>query len=141
MYISFNNERCKTRLFLIVLNLVELNYCPFMITLDKCNGNYNNFKDISDKICVPNTEDVYLSVFNLITRKNESKTLQNIWYVNVNVNFMVKNVIQIKLGITANVNASAKIQEKMCARKVILGILPHAVVKMVDMQEALLTVQ
>ena len=78
MYISFNNERCKTRLFLIVLNLVELNYCPFMITLDKCNGNYNNFKDISDKICVPNTEDVYLNVFNFITRKNESKTLQNI---------------------------------------------------------------
>ena len=77
MYISFNNERCKTRLFLIVLNLVELNYCPFMITLDKCNGNYNNFKDISDKICVPNRRCLF-KCFNFITRKNESKTLQNI---------------------------------------------------------------
>ena len=28
--------------------------------------------------------------------------------MNVNVNFMVKNVIQIKFGITANVNASAR---------------------------------
>ena len=34
-----------------------------------------------------------------------------------------------------------RVQEKMCVRKVIFGILPHAVVKMVDMQEALLTVQ
>ena len=49
---SVNNEQCKTRPTLIDLNLVEM--YPFMITLDKCNGNCNYFNDISDKIYVPN---------------------------------------------------------------------------------------
>ena len=58
--------------FLLDLNPVEFKYYPFTITLDKCNGNCNTFNDISDKKCVSNkTEDVNLSVFNLITRKNE----------------------------------------------------------------------
>ena len=63
------------------------------------------------------------------------------YHTNVNVNLIVKNVIQIKFEITINVDVSAKIQEKMCAKKVILGILLHAVQKMVEMQEALLTIQ
>ena len=35
---SLNNEQSKIRLFLIYLNLVELKYYPYMITLDQCNG-------------------------------------------------------------------------------------------------------
>ena len=44
--------------------------------------------------------------------------------MNVNVNMTVKNVIQIKYGITINVDMSGKIQEKICVKKVIFGILP-----------------
>ena len=62
---------------------------------------------------------------------------------------MLENVIQIKFGITINVDVSAKLHKKMCMQKiywnikyiVIFGILLHEVVKMVDMQEALLMIQ
>ena len=58
--------------FLLDLNPIEFKYYPFMITLNKCNRNYNTFNDISDKKCVSNKiEDVNLSVFDLITRRNE----------------------------------------------------------------------
>ena len=56
--------------------MAELNYYPFMISLVKCNGSCVTLTKISGRICVPNkTEVVNLRVFNLITRKNESKTL------------------------------------------------------------------
>ena len=60
------------------------------------------------------------------------KKINKTYHANVNVNLMVKNVTQIKFGIAINGNASAKKQEKM------FGILLHAVVKMIHMQEALL---
>ena len=40
-----------------------------------------------------------------------------------------------------NVDVSAKIQQKMCAKRVISRILLHAVVKVADMQKALLMIQ
>ena len=36
-YVSLNNETCMARPTLIDLNPVELNYYPFLISLDKCN--------------------------------------------------------------------------------------------------------
>ena len=42
---SLNNEPCMTRLTLIALNPVKLNYYPHMISLDKCNGSCNNAVD------------------------------------------------------------------------------------------------
>ena len=45
-----------------------------MVSLDGCNGSCKTLDDISSGICVPNkTEDVNLSVFNIIARINESK--------------------------------------------------------------------
>ena len=42
---------------------------------DRCNGSCNALGNLYREICVPNkTEDVNLSVFNMITRVNESKT-------------------------------------------------------------------
>ena len=53
------------------LNSVELNYYPFMISLDKCSGSCNAADDLSTKICVPSkTADI----FNMITSINEAKT-------------------------------------------------------------------
>ena len=46
----FNDEPCIFRPTLTDLNPVELKYCPFMISLDKCSGSCNV---LSPKICVP----------------------------------------------------------------------------------------
>ena len=52
-------------------------------------------------------------------------------HANVNVNWqMVENVIQIKIGIMMNVDASAK--NVIYMKKFIFGILLHVVAKMVN---------
>ena len=44
--------------------------------LDRCLGSCNTLNDLLHKVCVPNkTEDLNLSVFNILTEINESKTL------------------------------------------------------------------
>ena len=47
---------------------------------------------------------------------------------------MVESVIQIRRGITINIDASVKIQKKniFCAKNIKFGILLHVVVKMVN---------
>ena len=63
----------------------------------------------------------------MITEINESKILTT---QIININLMVESVIQIKSGITINVSANVKIQKNfVCVKKIIFGILLHAVVK------------
>ena len=51
-----NDEPCMVRPTLIDMNLVELKYYPFMISLNKCTGSCNVF---SPQTCVPNeTKDI-----------------------------------------------------------------------------------
>ena len=47
-----NNESCMIRPTIIDLNPVELNYYPFIISLDKRSGSCNAAYDLSTKICV-----------------------------------------------------------------------------------------
>ena len=50
---------------------------PFAVKLDRYVGSCNNLNDLSNKVRVPNkTEDLNLSIFNMITGINESKTLK-----------------------------------------------------------------
>ena len=54
----------------------EFHYYPFAVKLERCVGSSNSLNDLSNKVCVPDkTEDLNLSVFNMITEINESKTL------------------------------------------------------------------
>ena len=54
----------------------EFNYYPFVVKLDRCIGSCNTLNDLSNKACVASkTEDLNLSMFNMITGINESKTL------------------------------------------------------------------
>ena len=54
----------------------EFHYYPFAVKLDRCVRSCNTLNDLSNKFCVPNkTEDLNLSVFNMITGINELKTL------------------------------------------------------------------
>ena len=64
-------------LIYILINIVlELHDCAFAVNLHRCVGRCNIPTDLSNKVCVPNkTEDLNLSVFSIITRINESKTL------------------------------------------------------------------
>ena len=57
--VCLSNETCMARPTLIDLNPSELNYYPFTISLDTCNGSCNVFDNVSTKICVPSkTKDV-----------------------------------------------------------------------------------
>ena len=75
-----SNQKCLTQPILINIHLneysQEFNYYPFAVKLDRCVGSCNTLNDLSNKVCIPNeTEDLNLSVFNMITGINESKTL------------------------------------------------------------------
>ena len=51
-------------------------YYPFAVKWDRSVGNCNILNVLSNKVCVPNkTEDLDLSVFNMITGVNERKPL------------------------------------------------------------------
>ena len=52
-FVSLNNEPCMIRPTLIDLNLAELKYYPFMISLDICHASCNV---LSQKICVRKKE-------------------------------------------------------------------------------------
>ena len=78
--ISLSNQKCETQPTLINLHpkeySQELHYYPSAVKLDRCVGSCNTLNDLSNKVCVPNkTEDLNLSVFNMITGINEWKTL------------------------------------------------------------------
>ena len=54
----------------------EFRYCLFAVKLDRWIESCNTLNDLSNNVCVPNkTEDLNLSVINMITGINESKTL------------------------------------------------------------------
>ena len=64
---------------------------------------------MSNIVCVPNkTDNLNLSVFNVITRINESTTLTTHLSCQCRCRADGKNVIQINVGITINVNMSVK---------------------------------
>ena len=51
-------------------------YYPFTVKLDRCVGSCNTLNDLFNKVCVPSkTEDLNLSVFIMVSRINELKTI------------------------------------------------------------------
>ena len=78
MYVSLINQKCMIPPTLINLHpneySQEFHYYPFAVKLDRSVGSCNTLNDLSNKVCVPNkTEDLNLSVFNIITRINLKK--------------------------------------------------------------------
>ena len=78
--VSLSNQKCMIQPTLINLYpneySQEFHYYPFAVKLNRCVGSCNTLNDLSNKVCIPNkTEDSNLSVFNMITGINESKTL------------------------------------------------------------------
>ena len=56
----------------------------------------------------------------MITGVKVLQTLKNMYYVNINVNLMVKSVIQIKSGIMINVDCQCK-KHNICEKDYILN--------------------
>ena len=78
--ILLSNQKCMIQHSLINLHhnecSQEFHEYPFAVKLDICVGSCNTLKELSNKVCVPNkTEDFNLSVFDIITGINDSKTL------------------------------------------------------------------
>ena len=58
------------------MNTLGLRYYPLVVNLDRRVGICNTLNHLSNIVCVPNKrEDLNLSMFNMITGINESKTL------------------------------------------------------------------
>ena len=75
-----SNQKCIVQPNLINLHPNEcsqdFHYYSFTVKLDRCVGSCNTINYLSNIVCFPNkTEDVNLSVFNMMTGINESKTL------------------------------------------------------------------
>ena len=78
-----NHAKCvllKNQKYMIQHTLVNLrpneysqqfHYYPFAVKLDRFVGSFNTLSDLSNKVYIPNkTEDLNLSVFNMITGIN-----------------------------------------------------------------------
>ena len=78
--VSLSNQKCMIPPTLINLHRIEysqeFHYYPFAVKLGRCFGSCNTLNDLSNKVRIPNkTENLNLSLFNVITGINEFKTL------------------------------------------------------------------
>ena len=80
--VSLRNPMCFVKQFIlflliyVLMNAAKNFYYPFLVKLARCIGSCNTVNDLSNKICIPSkTGDLDLSVCNMITGTNESKTL------------------------------------------------------------------
>ena len=61
---------------IIYIYTQKLRYYPSTVNLHGCVRNCNTLNKLSNRVCVPNkTEDFNPSIFNIVTRINEFKTL------------------------------------------------------------------
>ena len=78
--VSLSNGKCETQTTLIDLHSNEysqkFHFFLFSVKFGRYVGRCNTLNDLSNKACIPNkTEDLNLSVFNMITGINVLKTL------------------------------------------------------------------
>ena len=53
--VSMNNQECKIRSEIIIVNTNEPIFHPCSITINKCKGSCNTINDPYAKLCVPDT--------------------------------------------------------------------------------------
>ena len=78
VYLSNQNWEIQPNLIKLHFNEYnqEFHFYPFAVKLDRCFRSCNTLNDLFNKVYVPNkTEDLNLSMFNMITIINESNTL------------------------------------------------------------------
>ena len=78
--ILLNNQKCMIQSAFINLHSneysQEFHHHPFSVKSGRCAGSCNTLNYLSNKVCVPSeTEDLDLSMFNIITEIQEFKKL------------------------------------------------------------------
>ena len=69
-----NNQSCKVRPEIIIVNSNESVFYPFIIKTSKCSGICSNIKDPYAKKCIPDVvKDLNVKVFNLMSRSKRFK--------------------------------------------------------------------
>ena len=72
-----NNQTCKIRPEIIIVNSNEPVFYPFSIKTSKCSGSCNTINDPYAKICVSDVvKDLNVKVFNLTSRTNKTKHIK-----------------------------------------------------------------
>ena len=62
-----DNQQCMVRLTIIDLNLNDLHYHLFVISMNRCDGSRIAVEDTFGRICIPNKiEDMNLKVFSMV---------------------------------------------------------------------------
>ena len=124
-YISMNNQECKTRPRVVLVNRDKPVFFPFSVKTSKCSGNCNNINYPFAKICVPDVvKNLNFKVFNLMPRTNETRYIE--WHetCKCECKFWANFVIINKVGIKVNADVNAKNQLiKVCVVKDLFGIL------------------
>ena len=65
--IPLSSQPCLVRVTVIDLNLDQVHYCQFVISMSRCDGSCNTLDDPFGRICLPNkVEEVKLKVFNIM---------------------------------------------------------------------------
>ena len=127
-----SNQKCMIQPTLINLHPNEYSqkchYYPLAVYLDRCVGSCNTLNDLSIKVCVQKkTEELNLSMLNMITGINELKTLTKHISCQCKCRFDGRKC-NSDGGIMINVNVSVK--NVLYLKKNIFGILLHVVMKM-----------
>ena len=108
----------------IDLDPVELKNYPFMISLDKCNWSCTV---LAPKISAPKeTKDINVKAFNVITNKNEAKSMTKHISCDWKCKFNRTTCNSNQNGIIKHVSVNVKV---ISARKIIVGILAHTFVR------------
>ena len=106
--ISMNNQQCKVRPLTVNVNSEEPLFFPFNIKTSKCSGSCNNINDPYAKLCAPDViKNLNVRVFNLMWRTNETRHIECMKLVSVNVDLMEVFVIINNFGIKINAGVNA----------------------------------
>ena len=75
------------------LNPVEVNFYPFIVSIDKCSRSCNFVDDLPTKTCVPiKTKGINVKVFNMAAKINEAK--ENVKLVACAFKYKIKSKIE-----------------------------------------------
>ena len=133
-WISLSNQKCMNQLALINLHPNEysqdFHYYRFAVKLHRSVGICNTLNDLFHKVCVPNkTEDLNLSVFNMIARIKKSKTLTKHISCKYKCRFDETKCNSHQWWNNDKCRCEFK-KCYVCEKKVMFGILLHVIVKM-----------
>ena len=81
-----NNLEGKVRPEIINANSDEPEFYPFSFETSKCSGSRNDINDPYAKVCVPDVvKKLNIKVFNLMSRTNETRHINGMKRMSVNV--------------------------------------------------------